>query len=89
MVELNWVVLTWSCRDIDEVSGVSSNCSPPGFFEVYQGNVPFSPFFYSIWHKGPVFSSCKVRHDEELGLNVMLPLNVSLDLGLGMVCNMT
>ncbi len=28
-----------------------------------------------------MLSGCKAHHDEELGLNVMLPLNISLDLG--------
>src|SRR6266702_1867605 len=34
MVELNWVISTWSSQDINEVSGTSSNCPPPGFFEI-------------------------------------------------------
>src|SRR6266702_1992335 len=34
VIKLNWVVLTWSCRDVDEVSGASSDCSPPSCFEV-------------------------------------------------------
>src|SRR6266702_4062726 len=34
VIELNWVVLTWSCRDVDEVSGASSNRPPPSCFAV-------------------------------------------------------
>ena len=81
MVELNWVVLARSCGDIDEVSGASSNCPPPGCFEVYKRDVSFSSVFYRIWREGPVFSSRNARHNEKLGLNVTLPQNVSLDIG--------
>ncbi len=82
MIELNWVVLTWSCRDVDEVPSASLNCSPPGCFEVYYRNISFPSFFDGVWREGPTLSGGDARHNEELGLNVTLPLNVSLDLGL-------
>ncbi len=82
MIELNWVVLTWSCRYVDEVSSASSDRPPPGFFEIDQGNVSFSSFLYQVGREGPTFSGCKAHHNE-LGLNVTLPLNVSLDLDFG------
>ncbi len=84
VVELNWVVLQWSYRDIDEIPCASSNSSPPGFFKVNEGYILFSSIFNSVGHKHPMFSSCKAHHYGELGLDVTLPLNVSLDLGLRM-----
>src|SRR6266702_4017737 len=42
MVELNWVILRWSCGNVDEVSRIFTYCSPPGFLEVYQRYVSFS-----------------------------------------------
>ncbi len=81
MVELNWVVLIWSCGNVDEIPSAPSNCPPPGCFKVDKGDVSFSSFFYNVWHKGPAFPGGKACHNEQLGLNVMLPLNVSLDLG--------
>ena len=88
MIELNWVVLIWSCWDIDEVPGTSSNRSPPSCFEIDSRYVSFSSVVNLVRREGPAFSSCKARHGE-LGLNVTLPLNVSPDLGLGTVRDTT
>jgi len=87
MVELNWIVLCWSCRDIDKIPCASSDGSPPRFFEVNKGYVAIPSFFYSVGCKSPAFSGCKVHHNEELDLDVTLPLNISLDLGLGIAHN--
>src|SRR6266702_4352808 len=64
VVELNWVVLTWSGGDVDAVSGASSDCSPPCFFKIYQGDISFAPVFYCVQHNGPVFLSRKTCHSE-------------------------
>src|SRR6266702_7979619 len=68
VVELNWVVLTGSSGDVDEISGTSSDRSPPSFFEVDQGNVSFSSVFYRVWCEGPTFSGCEARHSGSLVL---------------------
>ena len=88
MVELNWIVLRWSCWDIDEVPSAPSNCSPPSFFKVYKWYVPFSSFFNVVGQEDPTILGGKARHNE-LGLNVTLPLNVSLDLGSNEARDMT
>src|SRR6266702_5556717 len=63
---LLWVVLTWSCGDVDEIAGAPSDCSPPCCFEIYEGNVSFSSVFYCVWREGPTFSSRNTRHNEEI-----------------------
>src|SRR6266702_8022321 len=68
VIKLNWVVLTRSRGDVDKVSGASSDCSPPGCFEIYKRNVSLSSVFYGVWRKGPAFSSCKACHSCSLVL---------------------
>ena len=73
---------------VSKIVTASTDCSPLSFFEVYEWYVSFSTFFKGVGCKNPMVSSGKARHNE-LGLNVTLSLNVSLDLGLGLACNMT
>ena len=68
VVELNWIVLTRSCGDIDKISSVSVDCSPPSCFEIYERDIALSSFFYGIWREGPAFSSRNARHNESLVL---------------------
>ncbi len=68
VVELNWVILRWSCGDIDKIPCASVDCSPPCCFEIYEGYVLFSSLFDVVGCEDPMFSGGNVRHGESLVL---------------------
>ena len=87
VVKFNWVVLWWSCWDIYKIPSATLNGSPPCFFEIYKRYVSFSSVFNRVGCGDQTIFGCKAHHNGELGLNVTLPPNVSLDLGLEMACD--
>src|SRR6266702_1214722 len=42
VVKLNWVILCWSCGDIDKVPCTPSDVSPPCCLQIYEGYISFS-----------------------------------------------
>ncbi len=45
VIELNQIILRWSCGDVNEIPRASSDCPPPGCFEIYKRYVSSSSFF--------------------------------------------